>query len=96
LSLGLAAVAGVFAPFMFGSILPSMGASLNITAFAVIVVGALGQPLGTVLGGIIYGIGLMLMQTYFSSWANLLPYLLLILILLVKPTGLLGKKVRRA
>jgi branched-chain amino acid transport system permease protein len=49
-----------------------------------------------VLGGIIYGIGLMLMQTYFSSWANLLPYLLLILILLVKPTGLLGKKVRRA
>jgi branched-chain amino acid transport system permease protein len=96
LSLGLAAVAGVFAPFMLGSILPSMGASLNITAFAVIVVGALGEPLGTVLGGIIYGIGLMLMQTYFSSWANLLPYLLLILILLVKPTGLLGKKVRRA
>jgi branched-chain amino acid transport system permease protein len=95
-SLGLAAVAGVFAPFMFGSIQPSMGASLNITAFAVIVVGALGQPLGTVLGGIVYGVGLMLMQTYFSSWANLLPYLLLIFILLVKPTGLLGKQVRRA
>ncbi len=95
-SLGLAAVAGVFAPFMFGSILPAMGASLNITAFAVIVVGALGRPLGTVLGGIVYGVGLMLMQTYFSSWANLLPYLLLILILLVKPTGLLGKQVRRA
>jgi len=69
---------------------------LTITAFAVIVIGSLGQPLGTVLGGIIYGVGLMLMQTYLSSWSNLLPYLLLILILLVRPTGLLGKKVRRA
>jgi branched-chain amino acid transport system permease protein len=95
-SLGLAAVAGVFAPFMFGSILPAMGVPLTITAFAVIVIGSLGQPLGTVLGGIIYGVGLMLMQTYLSSWSNLLPYLLLILILLVRPTGLLGKKVRRA
>jgi branched-chain amino acid transport system permease protein len=95
-SLGLAAVAGIFAPFMLGSILPAMGADLNITAFAVIVVGGLGLPLGTVLGGIIYGIGLMFMQTYFSSWANLLPNLLLIFILLVRPTGLLGKRVRLA
>jgi len=95
-SLGLAAVAGVFAPFMLGSILPAMGADLNITAFAVIVVGGLGLPLGTVLGGIIYGVGLMFMQTYFSSWANLLPNLLLIFILLVRPTGLLGKRVRLA
>lgn len=95
-SLGLAAVAGVFAPFMLGSILPSMGVSLTITSFAVIVIGSLGQPLGTVLGGIIYGVGLMLMQTYFTSWASLLPYLLLIFILLVRPTGLLGKQVRRA
>ena len=95
-SLGLAAVAGVFAPFMFGSILPAMGVPITITAFAVIVIGSLGQPLGTVLGGIIYGLALMLMQTYFSSWSNLLPYLLLILILLVRPAGLLGKQVRRA
>lgn len=94
--IGLAAVAGVFAPFMFGSVLPSMGVSLTITSFAVIVVGSLGQPLGTVLGGLVYGVALMLMQTYFSSWANLLPYVLLIIILLVRPTGLLGKQVRRA
>jgi branched-chain amino acid transport system permease protein len=38
----------------------------------------------------------MLMQTYFSSWAGLLPYVLLILILLIRPSGLLGKKVRNA
>ena len=94
--LALAAIAGVFAPFMLGSVTPAMGVDLNIQSFAVIVIGSLGNPLGTVLGGIIYGVSLMFMQTYFSSWANLLPYVLLILILLVRPSGLLGKQVRRA
>jgi branched-chain amino acid transport system permease protein len=94
--LALAAIAGVFAPFMLGSATPAMGVDLNIQSFAVIVVGSLGNPLGTVLGGIVYGVSLMFMQTYFSSWANLLPYLLLILILLVRPSGLLGRQVRRA
>jgi branched-chain amino acid transport system permease protein len=94
--LGLAAVAGVFAPFMLGSITPAMGAEITITAFAVIVIGSLGNPLGTVLGGVIYGVAYMLMQSYYSSWANLLPYVLLIAILLVRPSGLLGRRVRRA
>ena len=81
---------------MLGSITPNIGVGLNITAFAVIVVGTLGNPLGTVVGGIVYGVSLMLMQTYFSSWANLLPNLLLIVMLLVRPRGLLGRQVRRA
>lgn len=96
IGLALSAIAGVFAPFMLGSITPAMGVDINITSFAVIVVGSLGNPLGTVLGGIAYGISLMLMQTYFSSWANLLPYLLLIGVLLVRPSGLLGRAVRSA
>jgi branched-chain amino acid transport system permease protein len=49
-----------------------------------------------VLGGIVYGVSLMLMQTYLSSWANLLPNVLLIAVLLARPEGLLGRKVRRA
>jgi len=96
IGVGLAAVAGVFAPFMLGSITPAMGAEITVTAFAVIVIGSLGNPLGTVLGGVIYGVSYMLMQSYFSSWANLLPYVLLIVILLVRPSGLLGRQVRRA
>ena len=96
ISLALAGVAGVFAPFILGSITPNIGVGLNITAFAVIVVGTLGNPVGTVLGGVIYGVSLMLMQTYLSSWANLLPNLLLIGVLLVRPEGLLGRRVRRA
>ena len=96
IGLGLAAVAGVFAPFMLGSITPAMGAEVTVTAFAVIVIGSLGNPLGTVLGGIVYGISYMFMQSYYSSWANLLPYVLLIAILLARPSGLLGRRVRRA
>jgi branched-chain amino acid transport system permease protein len=96
IGLGLAAAAGVFAPFMLGTITPAMGAEVTVTSFAVIVIGSLGNPLGTVLGGVIYGISYMLMQSYFSTWANLLPYLLLIAILLVRPSGLLGRQVRRA
>jgi branched-chain amino acid transport system permease protein len=96
IGLGLAAAAGVFAPFMLGSITPAMGAEITVTSFAVIVIGSLGNPLGTVLGGIVYGISYMFMQSYYSSWANLLPYVLLIAILLVRPSGLLGRRVRRA
>jgi branched-chain amino acid transport system permease protein len=96
IGLGLAAVAGVFAPFMLGSITPAMGAEVTVTSFAVIVIGSLGNPLGTVLGGVVYGISYMFMQSYYSSWANLLPYVLLIAILLVRPSGLLGQRVRRA
>src|SRR5579875_3802915 len=90
------AFGAVLAPFMLGSVTPAMGVDTTITAFAVIVMGSLGSPLGTVLGGILYGVSLMVMQTYFSSWANLLPYLLLIGILLLRPSGLLGRQIRRA
>jgi branched-chain amino acid transport system permease protein len=96
IGLGLAAVSGVFAPFMLGSITPAIGVDITVTSFTVIVIGSLGNPLGTLLGGMIYGVSYMFMQSYFSSWANLLPYLLLIAILLARPSGLLGKQVRRA
>jgi branched-chain amino acid transport system permease protein len=96
IGIALAGIAGVFAPFMLGSVTPAMGPEINIAAFAVIVVGTLGNPLGTVLGGVVYGVSLMLMQTYLSSWANLLPNVLLIAVLLARPEGLLGRRVRRA
>jgi branched-chain amino acid transport system permease protein len=96
IGLGLAAVAGVFAPFMFGSVTPAFGADATVTSFAVVVLGSLGNPLGTALGGVVYGICYMLVQTYLSSWADLLPYVLLIFILLLRPSGLLGRQVRVA
>jgi branched-chain amino acid transport system permease protein len=96
IGIALAAMSGVFAPFMFGSITPAMGVEVNVAAFAVIVVGTLGNPVGTALGGAVYGVSLMLMQTYLGSWSNILPNLLLIAVLLARPQGLLGRKARHA
>jgi branched-chain amino acid transport system permease protein len=42
----------------------------------------------------VFGIGTLVMQTFFPSWSNLVPYALLVLIVLVRPAGLLGKSVR--
>lgn len=96
IGIALAAVPGCFSSYIVGSIGPSMGVQLTIIAFTVIVIGSLGRPLGTVLGGIIYGLATAYMQVYLPSWSNLLPNVLLILIILIKPSGLLGRKVRYA
>ena len=96
IGLGLATVAGAMSPFMLGGIFPTMGVDLTAMSFAIIVIGSLGNPLGTILGGLVYGISLMLMQTYLPSWSSMVPYLLLIIILLVRPSGLLGRSVRNA
>ena len=96
IGLSLAGIAGVFVPYMVGSVSPSIGDSLTTTSFAIIIIGSLGNPLGTVVGGLVFGVGTMLMQTYYASWSNLVPYALLLIIVLIRPSGLLGKAVRSA
>ena len=96
IGLALASTAGVFVPYLLGSISPSVGENLTTSAFAIIIIGSLGRPLGTVIGGLVFGLGTMLMQTYYSSWSNLVPYALLVIIVLIRPSGLLGRAVRQA
>ncbi|HUA07653.1 MAG TPA: branched-chain amino acid ABC transporter permease [Candidatus Acidoferrales bacterium] len=92
----LAGIAGVFVPYLLGSISPDIGHELTTTSFAVIIIGSLGNPLGTIIGGLVFGVGTLLMQTFLPSWSNLVPYALLVLIVLVRPSGLLGRSVRTA
>lgn len=92
----LAGIAGVFVPYLLGSISPDLGNELTTTSFAVIIIGSLGNPLGTIVGGLVFGVGTLLMQTFVPSWSNLVPYALLVLIVLIKPSGLLGRAVRVA
>ncbi|MHB1586003.1 MAG: branched-chain amino acid ABC transporter permease [Acidiferrobacteraceae bacterium] len=96
IGLALAACAGVLAPFMLGTIEPDMGIRVTTISFAVVIIGALGNPLATMVGGLTYGLGLMLMETYYASWATALPYLLLVLILLLRPQGVFGRRARVA
>ncbi|MCY0887945.1 MAG: branched-chain amino acid ABC transporter permease [Alicyclobacillaceae bacterium] len=94
--LATAGVAGALTPFFLGGIYPTLGVNLTMTSFAIIVIGSLGNPLGTVVGGLVYGLSDMLMQSYLPSWANLAPFALLLIILLLRPNGLLGKGARHA
>ncbi len=96
MGLALAGTAGVFVPYLLGSISPDIGNELTTTSFAVIIIGSLGNPLGTIVGGLVFGIGTLFMQTFFPSWSNLVPYALLLIIVLIKPAGLLGRSVRTA
>ena len=83
-------------PYLLGSVSPDLGDNLTTTAFAIVIIGSLGNPLGTIAGGLVFGLGTMLMQTYYSSWSNVVPYVLLLIIVLIRPSGLLGKAVRLA
>jgi len=94
--LALAGIAGAFVPYLLGSVSPDLGDGLTTTAFAIVIIGSLGNPLGTIVGGLVFGLGTMLMQTYYSSWSNVVPYALLLIIVLIRPSGLLGKAVRLA
>jgi branched-chain amino acid transport system permease protein len=96
IALALAACAGAFSIFMNGGTSPGQGADITTTAFAVIVIGGLGNPLGTVAGGLIYGLVYQFAQSYETSWANMVPYVSLLLVMLVRPSGLVSRRVRYA
>ncbi|KEO58731.1 branched-chain amino acid ABC transporter permease [Thioclava indica] len=96
IGLALAGAAGVFVPYLQGSVAPGIGNDLTTTSFAILIIGSLGNPIGTLLGGLVFGVGSMLMQTFYASWSNLVPYVLLVAIVLIRPQGLFGKSVRHA
>lgn len=93
---GLAALAGLFSLLDVPSISPSFGAMPGIKAFTAAVIGGIGSIPGAMLGGILIGI----VECVCNSVPELAPYTIaiefaiLIVILLVKPTGILGKKRR--
>ncbi len=92
----LAVGAGSLAVFMLGGVTPTEGVSITILSFAVIVVGGLGNPLGTVVGGLVLGLAFQLTLTFLPNWASLVPYVLLLAVVLTRPTGVLSRARRLA
>ncbi len=87
----LAGVASVLYVASYPQIQPFMGSMLGIKAFTAAVVGGIGNIPGAVFGGFILGIIEALTRAYLSSsYADAIVFFVLILVLLVKPTGLLG------
>lgn len=88
----LAGVGGVMAGLVFGRIFSFMGFSAGLKAFTAAVVGGIGSIPGAMLGGLLIGMAESYTTAYISStFQNLIVFSLLIIVLLVKPTGLLGK-----
>ncbi|MFV0529706.1 MAG: branched-chain amino acid ABC transporter permease [Lachnospiraceae bacterium] len=92
---GLAAVAGVLLCSAYPSLTPYTGAVPGIKAFVAAVFGGIGSIPGAMIGGILLGIIEILGKAYVSSQlADAIVFAVLIIILLVKPTGILGKNIQ--
>ena len=90
---GLAAVAGVLLCSAYPSLQPTTGAMPGIKAFTAAVFGGIGSIPGAMVGGVLLGIIEILGKAYISTQlADAIVFAVLIVVLLVRPTGLLGKK----
>lgn len=91
----LAAIAGVLLCSAYPSLTPYTGAMPGIKAFVAAVFGGIGSIQGAFIGGLLLGIIEILGRAYISSqMADALVFAVLIIVLLVKPTGILGKQIQ--
>ena len=89
----LAAIGGIFWVINYPSVEPMMGVLIGLKAFAAAVVGGIGSVGGAVIGGFIIGFTEVVVVAFFpelGGYKDAFAFLLLILVLLFKPTGILG------
>jgi branched-chain amino acid transport system permease protein len=88
---GLAALAGVMAA-PITNVSPQMGANLIIVVFAVVVIGGMGSIMGAIVTG--FGLGLIegLTKVYYPEAANTAIFVIMAIVLLVRPAGLFGRR----
>ena len=88
----LAGVAGVMGGLLFNQVTNTIGFIVGLKAFTAAVVGGIGSLPGAMLGGLLIGLAESFTIGYISStYSNLLVFALLIIVMLVRPSGLLGQ-----
>jgi len=91
----LAAVAGVLMLSAYSTLIPTTGSMPGIKAFTAAVFGGIGSIPGAMLGGILLGIIEIFARAYLSTEiSDAIVFAVLIVVLMVKPTGLLGKQIQ--
>ncbi len=92
---GLAAIAGVLLCSAYPTLVPTTGAMPGIKAFTAAVFGGIGSIPGAMLGGILLGIIEIFAKAYISTQlSDAIVFAVLIVVLVVRPAGLLGKQIR--
>jgi branched-chain amino acid transport system permease protein len=86
-----AGLAGVLAAGILG-LTPPMGNSLIMPSFVAIIVGGVGSLPGAVLGGLIIGVAAGITTTYYPAASEAVIYLMMLIVLVIRPRGLLGKE----
>ncbi len=87
----LAAFAGVLAAPII-QVNPLMGSNLIIIVFAVVVIGGMGSILGSILTGLGLGIIEGLTKVYYPEASNIVVFVIMVLVLMIRPAGLFGKE----
>ena len=91
---GLAAIAGVLLCSAYPTLMPTTGSMPGIKAFTAAVLGGIGSIPGAMLGGILLGVIEIFSKAYISTqFSDAIVFAVLIIVLLIKPAGLLGKKI---
>ena len=93
LGIYLAELAGVLASGQLG-LEPTIGSSLIMPSFVAIIVGGLGSLPGTLLGGVLIGVASALTSVFYPSATEAVMYVIMALVLLVRPRGLFGQEGR--
>ena len=92
LGVGLAALAGVMAAPIY-NVSPQMGSDLIIVVFAVVVIGGMGSILGAILTGFALGVIEGLTKVFYPEASNTVIFVIMAVVLLVRPAGLFGRRV---
>jgi branched-chain amino acid transport system permease protein len=88
----LAGIAGVMGGLLFNTVSATIGFTAGLKAFTAAVVGGIGSIPGAMLGGLVIGVAESFVTGYISStYSNLIVFGLLIVVMLVRPSGLLGR-----
>jgi len=90
----LAAAAGVMVGMLFNAVVPTMGIMPGLKGFVAAVLGGIGHIPGAMLGGIVLGLAETMGVALLSSqWRDAIAFAILIIVLLYRPSGLLGARV---